>query len=99
MMPFFLTMPISRMMPIHCDQAEIKPERHQCHERAETSRRQGRKDRQRMGLALIEHAQDDVDDDDSRGDEIRLAGQRRLEYLRVALGNCRSKSPARRVSP
>jgi hypothetical protein len=79
------------------DQAEIKAERHQCHERAETRRRQGRQDRQRMNVALIEHAQDDADDDDRRRDEIKLAGQRRLECLRVALGNCRSKSPARRA--
>jgi len=28
-----------------------------------------------VDVALIEDAQDDVDDDDRRGDEIRLAGQ------------------------
>jgi hypothetical protein len=67
------------------DQAEIKAERHQCREGAEPCRRQGREDRQRMDVALIEHAQDDVDDDDRGGDEKRLAGQRGLEGLRVAL--------------
>jgi hypothetical protein len=49
------------------------------------ARRQRREDRQGMDVALIEHAQDDVDDDDRRGDEIGLAGQRRLECLGVAL--------------
>jgi hypothetical protein len=67
------------------DQAEIKAEYHQRHERAEACRRQSREDRQRMDITLIEHAQDDVDDDDRSGDEKRLAGQRRLECLRIPL--------------
>jgi hypothetical protein len=38
-----------------------------------------------MNVALIEHAKDDIDNDDRGGDKVRLAGQRRLECLRVAL--------------
>jgi hypothetical protein len=67
------------------DQAEIKAEHHQCHKRAEAGGGQGREDRQRVDIALIEYAQDDVDDDDRCGDETGLTGQRHLERLRVAL--------------
>ena len=38
-----------------------------------------------MDIALIEHSKDDVDDDQCRDDQIRLALQRRLERLRRAL--------------
>src|ERR1700722_9151996 len=38
-----------------------------------------------MDEALIEYAEDDVDDDQSRADQGRLAAQRGLERLRVAL--------------
>ena len=38
-----------------------------------------------MDEALVEHAEDDVDDDERRGDQRRLARQRRLERLGVAL--------------
>jgi len=38
-----------------------------------------------VDVALIQHAQDDVDDDECGRDQIRLAGQRRLEGLGVAL--------------
>jgi hypothetical protein len=43
----------------------------------DTGGRQRRQDRQRMHEALIEHAEDDVDDDQRRCDERRLARQRR----------------------
>ncbi len=38
-----------------------------------------------MDIALVQHAEDDVDDDERCRDQIRLAGQRRLEGLGVAL--------------
>src|SRR6266404_2274729 len=38
-----------------------------------------------MDVALVQHAEDDVDDDERGRDQIRLAGQRRLEGLGVAL--------------
>ena len=38
-----------------------------------------------MDEALVEHAEDDVDDDQRRADQRRLAAQRSLERLRVAL--------------
>jgi hypothetical protein len=38
-----------------------------------------------MDVAFIEHAEDDVDDDDRGGDEKRLTGQRLLDCLRSPL--------------
>src|SRR6266852_3100262 len=54
MIPFFLTIPMSRMTPIRAITLKSKAEHH-------------------------------VDDDERGGDQIRLAGQRRLEGLGVAL--------------
>ena len=45
------------------DDAEIIVNRHQQQQRADAGRRQRRKDRDRVDRALIEHAEDDVDDD------------------------------------
>jgi hypothetical protein len=42
-------------------------------------------DRQRMDEAFVEHAKDDVHDHECRRDQCRLARQRRLECLGVAL--------------
>ena len=67
-MPFFLDDADQQNDADQHDQAEIKAEHHQCRERAEACRRKRRQDRQRMDVALIEHAQDDVDNDDRRGD-------------------------------
>ena len=85
MMPFFLTMPISRMTPISAITLKSKSEHHQHQQRADAGRWQSRKDRQRMDVALIEHAEDEVDDDDCGGDEQWLARERILERLRIAL--------------
>ena len=98
MMPFFLTMPISRMMPIMRDQTEVEAEQHQRRERADAGRRQRRQDRQRVDVALVEHAEDDVDDDERRGDQQRHRAQRGLEGLRVALERADQRSPACRIS-
>ena len=53
--------------------------------RAEPRRGKGGQDRDRMNVALVEDAQDDVDHEQRRGDEERLACQRGLERLCVAL--------------
>ena len=45
-----------------------------------------------MDVALVEHAQDDVDGQQRRGDQDRLAGQRLLEGLGGALERRRSGS-------
>ncbi len=38
-----------------------------------------------MDEALIEHAEDQIDDDERRSDQHRLAGERILKGLRIAL--------------
>src|SRR5271154_2637202 len=68
MMPLFLTMPISRMMPISAIRLKSKPKAINVTSAPRPGRRQGREDRQRVDVALIEYAQDDVDDDDRCGD-------------------------------
>ena len=52
--------------------------------RADARRRQRRQDCQRMDVALVEHAQHDIDGDDRRQDKQGLAGEGLLEDLRVA---------------
>ena len=54
-------------------------------QRADAGRRQGRENCQRVDEAFIEDAEDDVDDDQRGADQRRLAAQRGLERLRVAL--------------
>ena len=61
MMPFFLTMPIRRIVPIRADQAELVAEQHQSRERAQSRRRQRRENGQRVDEALVEHAEDQID--------------------------------------
>ena len=51
------------------DDAEIVAERHQRKQRADAGRRQGRQDRDRMDVALVEHAQHDVHRDDGGEDQ------------------------------
>src|SRR5207245_1279525 len=85
MMPFFLTMPIKRMMPMMpITERSIMAEL-QRQQRADAGRRQRGQDRERIDEALVEDAEDDVDDDERRGDQRRFARQRGLEGLRVAL--------------
>ena len=68
MMPFFLTMPISRMMPMKAITDSSMPAKSQRDQRAEAGRRQRRDDGQRVRQALVEHAQHDVDRE-QRGDD------------------------------
>ena len=84
MMPFFFTMPISRMTPISAMMEKLDAGGAERDERAETRRRQGRDDGQRMCEALVEHAQHDVDGDQRREDEQRLLRGLLREGRRVA---------------
>ena len=52
---------------------------------ADAGRRQRREDRHRVDVALVEHAEDDVDGDERREDEQRLVRERRAERLRGSL--------------
>ena len=59
--------------------------RHQQQQRTEAGRGQGRDDGDRVDQALVEHTEDEVDDEQRRDDEDRCARQRGSERLGVAL--------------
>ena len=96
MMPFFLTMPISRMMPMMPITDRSKPPELKRQQRADAGRWQRRENRQRMDEALVEHAEDDVDDDErgarsaaarstaSSGTPARCPGSVVMQRLRAA---------------
>ena len=67
------------------DDVEIVARDHQRQQRAHAGRRQRRKDRDRMDVALIEHAQHDIDGDDGGEDQQQLVAERGLEGERRAL--------------
>ena len=67
------------------DHAEVVAEEHQHEERADARRRQRREDRDRMDVALVQHAQHDVDHEDRGGDQQRRGGERLLECLSRSL--------------
>ena len=69
----------------HGDQAEIEAEQHQRGDRAGARGGQGRQDRQRVDVALVEDAEDQVDHEQGRQDQHRHGAQRGLEGLGVAL--------------
>ena len=67
------------------NQAEIESERHQDRERADAGRRQRRENGQRVDVALIEDAEDQIDHDQCGEDQQRHGAERLLERLRGAL--------------
>ena len=71
--------------PDQRDDREVHVEDHQRQHRAHAGRRQGGQHRQRVDVALVEHAEHDVDRDQGGGDQQRLVGQRLLEHLGGAL--------------
>ena len=85
MIAFFFTMPISRMMPMIAMIAEVLAGDHQREQRADAGRRQRRQDRDRVDVALVEHAEHDVHRDDRREDQQQLVVERRVERERRAL--------------
>jgi hypothetical protein len=72
MIAFFFTMPMSRMIPIKRDDAELAAADQQGENRPDTGGRERRQNRDRMNVALVEHAEDDVDRDDRGEDQPRL---------------------------
>jgi hypothetical protein len=60
MIAFFLTMPSSRMMPIRRDHTEVLTAHHQRQHRAHARRRERGEDRDRVNVALVQHAEHDV---------------------------------------
>ena len=76
-------MPISRITPMSAMIAEVGLEQHQREQRADARRGQRRQDRDRMHAALVQHAEHDVDGEERRENQQRLARQRCLERARV----------------
>ena len=72
-------------MPISAIRLKSNPNSHQDRERADAGRRQRRQDGERMDVALVENAEDQVDDDERRQDQQRHGAERLLERLRGAL--------------
>ena len=66
------------------DHGQILPEQHQRQDGADTGRRQRRENGDRVDVALIEHAEHDVDGDERGQDQPRLSGQRFGEFGRIA---------------
>ena len=79
MIAFFLTMPISKMIPIREITVERRGRR-SGQQRANAGGRQRGQDGDRVNEAFVEHAEQDVDRDDSRGDQERLVLQRDDEF-------------------
>ena len=69
MIAFFFTMPISRMMPINAMTLRSVRDRSAAPEGADARRRQRRKNRERMDVALVQNAQHDINRDDRREDQ------------------------------
>src|SRR5206468_10242038 len=67
------------------DHAEVCPAEQQRQDRPHPGRGQRRENREGVDVALVEHAEDDVDGDQRGEDEQRLVGERGLEGLRGAL--------------
>ena len=61
------------------------PDEHQRQQRADAGRRQRRENRDRVDVALVEHAEHDVHRDDRREDQQQRAVERGAERLRRAL--------------
>ena len=85
MMPFFLTMPMSRMMPTIAITLRSKWKAMSSNSAPMPADGRVEKDGDRVDHAFVEHAEDEIDDEERRGDQERRARQRRLEGLGVAL--------------
>ena len=72
MMAFFFTMPISRMMPISAMTFSSHVEEQQGQQRAGACRGQRRQNGDGMNVALVQHAQHDVDGHQGGEDQDRL---------------------------
>jgi hypothetical protein len=80
MIAFFLTIPASRMVLIKAMSEKSYFECYEGKKRSHPSRRQSREDRDGMNETLVQDAEDDVDRNNGRYDQVRLSDKRRLEY-------------------
>ena len=79
MMAFFFTMPMSSTMPDERDDAEVVVRKKQGQQRSHARRRESRQNRDRVYVALVQNAQNDVDRDQGCQDQHRLIRQRGLK--------------------
>ena len=96
MMAFFFTMPISRMMPISEITLKSLPRDQQRQDRAHAGGGQRGENRDRVDVALVQHAQHDVHRHQRGQDQHRLVGERVLKRLRPCPGNSPECSPESR---
>ena len=94
MMPFFFTMPISRMMPISATRLKSKWNSISVASAPTPAEGKRREDGQRVDVALVENAEDQIDDEQRGQDQHRHGRQRILERLGVALEGRDDASPA-----
>ena len=83
MIAFFLTMPISRMIPMKAMMVNSVSNSFERDQRADARRGQRRQDGDRMNVALVEHAEHDIDGEQRRADQQQLT---RLRLLRSERG-------------
>ena len=79
MIAFFFTMPISRIMPISATTLKFGPVIISARIAPDARRRQRRKNGDRVNVALIKNAEDDINRDECRENQQRLVRQRRYE--------------------
>ena len=79
MMPFFFTMPISRMMPMMATISRSRWNSMQRQQRAHARRWQRGKNRDRMDEALVQHAENDIDGHQRRQNQQAFVRERALE--------------------
>jgi len=84
MMPFFLTMPISKMIPMIPIIDKSMPPIRSASSGTDTGRRERGQYRQRVHEALIQHAKNDIDDNKRSHDQNEFIRQRVLERLSVS---------------
>ena len=82
---FFITTPTSRNKPSIATRLNSVLSSLQRQQRADARRRQRREDRQRVHVALVQHAEHDVDDEQRAEDRERLVALHLLEQRGVAL--------------
>ena len=72
MMPFFLTIPINKMIPMMPMTERSKPAAHNASNAPDARGRQCREYGQRVDVVLIKHAEDNVDEQQCGRDQHRL---------------------------
>ena len=96
MMAFFFTNADQQNNTDKCHDAEFGLEQHQGEHRADTRRRQGGENGDRVNVALVQHAEHDVDRHQGGQNQVRLV-ERLFESPARCPGRYRGSRPARRA--